>query len=123
MGRSQPEEAVTYIAKMPAWYRLEEGLLLGHALALTDREEEARRTLTMLRSKGRSEPGSSFHLALIHYGLGETDEAMTQLEKTYEEQSPQLVYLPWPLWDDVSAAPRFQALLRRMNFPETATPS
>ena len=74
----------------------------------------------METSRGQGEPGSSFNLVLIHHGLGQTDEALNHLEKTYEEQSPQLLYLQWPLWDGLRSHPRFQDLHRRMNFPQLA---
>ena len=119
MGRSDYEEAVTHFRKLPDWYRMREGLL-GHALAKAGHDREARQTLAMVANRQR-EPSSSFNLAVIHFGLGETDEALNYLEQTYEEQSPLLIYLQWPLWDDLRSRPRFQDLHRRMNFPETVS--
>jgi len=51
--------------------------------------------------------------------LGQTDEAFAALERAFDEHS---LYLPWinsiPDYDGIRSDPRFQALLRRMNFPE-----
>ena len=64
--------------------------------------------------------GAYFFIALIYVALGEKDEAFRWLEAAYGP--PNHPYLPWigyspdftPLRDD----PRFDDLLRRMNFPE-----
>ena len=57
-------------------------------------------------------------IAMVYAGLGETDLAFEWLDKAYERKESQLTSLaisPWtvPLRDD----PRFEALLRRINYP------
>ncbi len=49
-------------------------------------------------------------------GLRETDEAMAELEKAYDERNPQLECLRLPNFDPLRSDPRFGALLQRMNF-------
>ena len=50
---------------------------------------------------------------------GEKDRALECLEKAYEERVPTMAHLRAdPNWDDLHDEPRFQDLLRRMNFPE-----
>ena len=71
-----------------------------------------------MRRERQRAAGTPFNLALIHHGLGETEEAMNQLEKTYEARSPQLIYLQWQQWDDIRSHPRFQDLHRRMRLPD-----
>ncbi len=57
----------------------------------------------------------AFHSALI----GETDEAMTWLERAYEERDPLLLIAKTdPRMDPLRSDPRFQDLLRRIGFPE-----
>ncbi len=57
--------------------------------------------------------------AYVHIGLGEHDEAIRCLEQSYEEREGQLPDIhAWIPFDPLRADPRFQALLRRMNFPE-----
>ena len=54
-----------------------------------------------------------------HCYLGEMSEAMKWLNMAYEKKEAQLVFLGVdPLWDPIRDDPRFQDLLRRMNFPK-----
>jgi hypothetical protein len=51
--------------------------------------------------------------------MGEPDEAMACLERAYEEHDQWMVYNEsYPGWDALRSEPRFQALVRRMNFPQ-----
>ena len=59
-------------------------------------------------------------LARLYAHAGQKDRALEWLGKAYEERDSILVYLQAdPDWDSLRDAPRFQDLLRRMNFPPT----
>ena len=61
-------------------------------------------------------------MAMANVGLGEDEQAISWLQQAAEERDAMLPFLnTWPLVDPLRADPRFQALLRRMNFPETTT--
>ena len=63
------------------------------------------------------------YVAMIHAGLGETDRALEALDEAYEERSWQMCLLKvHPAFDSLRDHPRFQDLLRRMNFPEFEIP-
>ena len=50
---------------------------------------------------------------------GDKEEALNWLEKAYHERSPDMYWIKTnPKFDFLRAEPRFQDLLRRMNFPE-----
>jgi hypothetical protein len=52
--------------------------------------------------------------ALVHAGLGETDEAFRWLERAWDARDVHLLYLPVdPKWDGLRADARFADLLRR----------
>ena len=52
-------------------------------------------------------------------GLSEKDPAFEWLNKAYEQRSFRLIFLKvFPTYDSLRDDPRFQDLLRRMNFPE-----
>jgi len=61
----------------------------------------------------------AYALAIGHLGLGDKARAIAELEKAYDERSWFLAYLKVdPEFDSLRSEPRFQALLRRMKFPE-----
>ena len=56
---------------------------------------------------------SSYSLAIVYTGLGETDAALASLRKAYEERHDRLIYLNVePIFDDIRSDPRFRDLLR-----------
>jgi len=65
-----------------------------------------------------------FNLALVHAGLGESDEALSQLERCAAEGSVQnWIMAPEPFFDGLRQEPRFRAVLRRLNLPEWTPPT
>ena len=60
-------------------------------------------------------------MAWVHIGLGRVDEALDSLGTAYKDRDPLLVMVNSraPYFDPLRDDPRFQALLRRMHFPET----
>jgi serine/threonine protein kinase/TolB-like protein/Flp pilus assembly protein TadD len=72
----------------------------------------------LLRDVSRRAYVPKYHVALAYIALGEHEQAFAWLEKAVEDRSPQLVYLRVdPRVDPLRSDPRFQDLLRRMNFP------
>jgi tetratricopeptide (TPR) repeat protein len=54
--------------------------------------------------------------------LGDKDQAFVWLEKAHEKHDGRMFTLKvHPFWDPLRDDPRFQDLLRRMNFPEYET--
>ena len=59
---------------------------------------------------------SPYNIALIYNGLGERDEALTWLERGYEQRDQRMVFLKVePKWNNLRDDPRFNNLLKRMN--------
>ena len=79
---------------------------------------EARGCLRKLKEVFKRDNVGTYGIALVHAGLGEKDQAFEWLDKTYEERDIGM-YLPEdrPRSDPLRSDPRFQDLLRRMNFP------
>ncbi len=64
--------------------------------------------------------GLSYFIALNLAVIGETEEALTWLERAYEERDPHLLVVKSdPRMDVLRSDPRFQDLLRRIGFPES----
>jgi Tfp pilus assembly protein PilF len=89
------------------------------AYALTGQKAEAEKALRALKEQSKQRYIASTDIALTYAALGEREQGFIWLEKAYEERGSDLIYLkvdPW--FDPLRDEPRFQALLRRMNFPE-----
>jgi hypothetical protein len=57
-------------------------------------------------------------VARVYAGLGDKEKAFVWLEKAYAERASQLSWVKVdPTFDPLRSDPRFQDLLRRMNFP------
>jgi hypothetical protein len=68
------------------------------------------------RAKQREIP--PYWMAMIYHGLGEKEETYDWLEKALAERSFWLLWLKTePLLDEIRSEPRFQNLLRKVNFP------
>ncbi|MCI4335997.1 MAG: tetratricopeptide repeat protein [Thermoplasmata archaeon] len=90
--------------------------VLAHALASAGRSPEAREILTKLLDRARTSYLPSYWIALIFTGLGETDAAMTWLERAAQERSSWLVWIKVePRFDALRPLPRFQSLLSRLG--------
>jgi len=86
---------------------------------LEGRKNEAEKLIDEAREMARDQYVSGFFFAVAYVGLGQKDQAVTWLERAYEEHDRWMVYIAsYPGLDRLHSEPRFQALLRRMNFPQ-----
>ena len=93
--------------------------MLGHAYAVAGKTAEARKVLDDLHALAKKQYVLPFGFAVIHTGLGENDEALEWLERAYQDGNGWMAFLQVVPWlDPLRSDPRFQDLLRRMNFPE-----
>ena len=87
------------------------GTLGDKANALTFVEQ-----LRILRNRG--DPDATFDLVRVYTGLGDKDRALEFLQTAYEERYPSMEVIKVdPQFDRLRSDPRFQGLIRRMNFP------
>jgi adenylate cyclase len=90
--------------------------VLAHAYASAGQLSPAREILDRLLERARTRYLPSYWIALVYAGLGEVEEALTWLEKAYEERSSWLVWIDVePRFDRLRAHPRFVSLLQRMR--------
>jgi TolB-like protein/Tfp pilus assembly protein PilF len=93
--------------------------LLAFAYARTGRASEGQQKLRELKERAGVRYVSPYDLAFAHMGLGQNDQCFEWLEKAYEQRDGALTQLRWDaLWDPLRDDPRFQDLVRRMNFPQ-----
>ncbi len=91
---------------------------LGAGYALMGRKEKALQILDELKEQRRKQYFPAYHIAMVTSSLGQMDETFEWLNRAYEEKDGLLTELGHvPLWDPHRDDPRFQHLLRRMNFP------
>lgn len=95
--------------------------LLGYTFALTGRRREAEKAIEELQALAERRYVSAFPIAWVYMGLADKDRAFEWLEKAYLERAGRLTYLNvLRAFDPLRSDPRFQILLDRMRFPESA---
>jgi tetratricopeptide (TPR) repeat protein len=86
--------------------------LLGHALAINDQKDRARKILTELHEAATKQFNvRPYHVALIHAALGQTKQAFEWLEKPYVNWTERLRMLRFdPRMDSLRSDARFANL-------------
>jgi tetratricopeptide (TPR) repeat protein len=91
---------------------------LGHAHALAGNRAESQEYLARLKRDADRRYVSPYFIALVHVGLGDTDEAFRWLDTACEHRSDWLVHLKIePALDPLRSDPRFGKLVRRVGLP------
>jgi len=91
---------------------------LAGVYGLARRRGEALKLIDELKARARLRYVPSSLFAQAYIGLGERNRALGWIEQAYEEHDQGMVYIKaYPGWDTLHSEPRFQALVRRMNFP------
>jgi TolB-like protein/Tfp pilus assembly protein PilF len=99
---------------------LDSPLVLGHlgnAYARAGHKAEAQKLLQKLIQLSKQNMGT-WEVALIYAGLEDKDRAFEWLERAYKVHDKGMLFLKIdPPLDPLRSDPRYQDLLRRMNFP------
>ncbi len=94
-------------------------LTLAYVYAGLGEKDQALAWVNDLKEAAKHKRDTPLTFAAIYAVLGEKDQALAWLEKAFEQRSPLLAWLKVKrMWDPLRDDPRFQDLLRRMNFPE-----
>ena len=119
-GKGMLEETIRETQKVLAdSYAPQPVSQLARAYALAGKRAEALKMMAGLKELSKQAYVSSYDVATVYVALGQKDRALTELEHAYDEHSERLIWLgvDWR-FDDLHSDPRFQDLLRRMNFPQ-----
>jgi tetratricopeptide (TPR) repeat protein len=114
-----------YAESIAEWEKIKEKeypIFLGHggnAYARAGQRAQAQECIRKLNEWVRRDKLGTYEVALVYTGLGEKGQAFEWLEKALEASDKGMTYLKVdPTLDPLRSHPRFQALLRKMNFPE-----
>ncbi len=85
---------------------------LGYVLGISGKKDEARQILLELQDSSQHRAVSSYHLAIVHIGLGERELALQSLRKAVDDHSPGVVHLKVsPFFQDIRSDQRFERML------------
>jgi TolB-like protein/Flp pilus assembly protein TadD len=91
---------------------------LGSIYAAMGRRDEALKVIHQLKELSTQRYVMPDWIAYVYACLNQKDEAFHWLDKAYEGRSAWLAYAAGFFWlDNLRSDPRFDVLLRRMNFP------
>jgi tetratricopeptide (TPR) repeat protein len=89
---------------------------LAHAYAISGRRSEAEQYLKELKDWSQRTYVPQYHFADIYAGLGDREQALKSLEKSYEDRSVMITAMPRdPELDPLRSEPRFKELLRKLG--------
>ncbi len=92
--------------------------MLAETYAVAGHRDDARKILRQLQERSSEQYVTPYMIGRIYAALGEKDEAFRWLNTAYEERAPWMVLLKRdPRLDGLRSDSRYEALLRRMNFP------
>ena len=90
---------------------------LGHGYAAAGQKAETQRIIDEIRDASKHKYQSSYAVAAIYAGLGQTDQALEWLERACDERATWMIFLKvHPYFDSLHTEPRFQELLKRFQF-------
>jgi len=87
---------------------------LGHAYGVSGDRDAADRILAELLRRSRTEYVSPLQVALVYSGVGDTDQAISWIQRAYRESERTVLILATdPRLASISNDPRFQSILRQ----------
>ncbi|MGA2863077.1 MAG: adenylate/guanylate cyclase domain-containing protein [Verrucomicrobiota bacterium] len=88
--------------------------LLAYCYGATGRTNEARQEIERLKANAAKGLSVSTGIAFVYQGLGDKEQVFAWLERAAESGHERVQRLKYePLWDDVTADPRYAALLKK----------
>lgn len=115
MEKGLNDQAIAAFQRHIASVGSQNRIWLGYAYGVTGQRAEALKILNELKDLSKRKYVASFDIATVYVGLGERDQALEWLEKSYAERERWLVTLQSPVFDPLRSDPRFANLVRRVG--------
>jgi TolB-like protein/Flp pilus assembly protein TadD len=94
---------------------------IGHLYGQMGRRADALRMLERFQAMSAQGYVSPYGPALVYLGLGDREQTITWLQRSYDERSNWMVWLlKDPRWDPMRGDPRFEDIVKRVGFPPEA---
>jgi TolB-like protein/DNA-binding winged helix-turn-helix (wHTH) protein/tetratricopeptide (TPR) repeat protein len=89
---------------------------LGQALGRSGDQRKAEQILSRLKTLSKQRYVSPYYFALVYAGLGQSEQALSWLERACDEHSGHVVFLKVEAeWDPLRQDPRFVGLVQRIG--------
>jgi tetratricopeptide (TPR) repeat protein len=86
---------------------------------IAGRPQEAVKIIRQLQGYSRAHYVFPSIFARAYLAAGDKEQALTWFERAYDEKDPWLFWLKvWPTLDPIRSEPRFEALLRKVNYSQ-----
>lgn len=115
---SRYSEAMDHFQKALKFYGDSTNMLatFAHAAALAGKQEITQKILSQLQDLSKDMYVSAYDMASIYIGLGQSDDALSWLEKACEEHAYLLIYLKVdPLMDPLRPKKQFKKILQKVH--------
>jgi Tol biopolymer transport system component/serine/threonine protein kinase/Tfp pilus assembly protein PilF len=90
----------------------------AQTIALAGKRENAKAILNEILALSSSRYVSPYHIALVYWFLGDKENTLVNLEKSYEDNEPWIVWIGVePAFDSLRSEPRFVRLLEATKNP------
>jgi TolB-like protein/Flp pilus assembly protein TadD len=94
--------------------RIDTRAFLGHCYGAIGRTNEARQLIEELKTSAAKGLSVATYIALVYKGLGDKEQVFAWLERAAPNPVEGVRMLKYdPMWDDVTADPRYAALLKK----------
>jgi len=121
LGKKEYDKAVAAFTEAQLLYRgsIEITIRLGCGLAALGHRSEALDLAAELKERSRREYVSAYEFSKLYLGLSDREQSLQLLQRAFESRDPRMIYIKAdPELDPLRSDPRFQELVRKMNFPE-----
>lgn len=88
---------------------------LGMAYIKSNQESESIKILQDMEALSKSRYVPPLYKAVLHTGLGQKEQALECLEKSYQARIPWMIFIKeWPIFDSLKSEPRQKAIIERL---------